>query len=87
MKMKTVLFSTAYGIYSNASPGFDYTTSYFYSLLINCDDIDPANTQQKNFYVFLTKNNAPVVSNLQGKTTFSRRLLTTFGLFLITLTR
>ncbi|XP_053376790.1 protocadherin Fat 4-like [Mercenaria mercenaria] len=68
--VKLIPGTSNYGIYSNANPNFDYDTKNQYDLTVVCSDgYKDSNTG--TFYLYLVKNQPPVIHNLQGATTLS----------------
>ena len=60
----TFCFFTAYGIYIQAFPSLSYDAVNVYDLTVACTD--SKDTVTGTFYVYVTRNNAPVFTNLQG---------------------
>jgi len=48
------------------SPGFDYTTKNSYNLEVECTDDHGAVSDPGLFTIYLKKNEAPIIHNLQG---------------------
>lgn len=53
-----------YGIYIQAYPSLSYDTVNAYTLTVACTD--SKDTVTGSFHVYITRNNAPVFTNLQG---------------------
>ncbi|XP_053376789.1 cadherin-23-like [Mercenaria mercenaria] len=68
--VKQIPATSNYGIYSNANPNFDYDTVNQYDLTVVCTD-GYKNSNTGTFYLYLVKNQPPVIHNLQGATTLS----------------
>ena len=59
-----------YGIYVDNAPNLDYNTKNTYPFTVKCNDgYKDSNTGI--FYVYIKKNQAPVVHNLQGNSILS----------------
>ncbi|XP_060568295.1 cadherin-23-like [Ruditapes philippinarum] len=62
--------TSEYGIYVDDTPNLDYNTQRSYTFTVKCNDgYKDSNTG--TFYVYLVKNQAPVIHNLQAATTIS----------------
>lgn len=57
-------FTGVYGIYIKAQPTLSYDTARQYTLTISCTDTK--DTVQGSFIVYVTRNNPPTFTNLQG---------------------
>lgn len=64
-----VLFSD-FGVYSLASPNFDYDSNSSFEVVVDCTD--SINTVSESLFVYLIKNSEPVVHNLPSKLYFRR---------------
>jgi hypothetical protein len=53
------------GIFSLASPNFDYDTTSSYEVMVDCTD--SKDTVSKSLFVYLIKNAVPLVHNLPSK--------------------
>jgi len=63
------LDSVEYAIYQDTNPGFDFDTQSNYELDVECIDDHGGVTGTsltKTLYVYLIKNQPPVITNLQG---------------------
>ncbi|XP_053376788.1 cadherin-23-like [Mercenaria mercenaria] len=68
--VKQIPGTSNFGIYSDANPNFDYDTVNQYDLTVVCTD-GYKNSNTGTFYLYLVKNQPPVIHNLQGATTLS----------------
>lgn len=59
-----VCFFVVYGIYIQAYPSLSYDSVNAYTLTVACTD--SKDTATGSFHVYITRNNAPVFTNLQG---------------------
>lgn len=59
-----VWFFVVYGIYIQAYPSLSYDSVNAYTLTVACTD--SKDTVTGFFHVYITRNNAPVFTNLQG---------------------
>ncbi|XP_069106240.1 uncharacterized protein [Argopecten irradians] len=80
-----VITGSTYGIYSILNPGFDYTTAKRYDFDTTCTDSYGSSDTSK-YYVYVTANNPPVITNLPAKTTISSTIATGTSLFTVTAT-
>lgn len=64
-----ILFSD-FGVYSLASPNFDYDSNSSFEVVVDCTD--SINTVSESLFVYLIKNSEPVVHNLPSKLYFRR---------------
>ncbi|KAL3853880.1 hypothetical protein ACJMK2_013179 [Sinanodonta woodiana] len=60
-----------YGIYSNYTPGFNYDTNSSYTLTIACSDGN--DSVRGDYSVYLTKNQAPNITNLAASVELSTK--------------
>ena len=55
-----------YAIYQNTNPAFDFVTKSNYKLDVECIDEHGGTSLTKSLFVYILKNQPPVITNLQG---------------------
>jgi len=55
-----------YAIYQDTNPAFDFATKSNYELNVECIDEHGGTSLTKTLFVYILKNQPPVITNLQG---------------------
>uniref|UniRef100_K1RFJ0 Cadherin EGF LAG seven-pass G-type receptor 3 n=1 Tax=Magallana gigas TaxID=29159 RepID=K1RFJ0_MAGGI len=67
--VKYISGTADFGVYSLASPNFDYDSNSSFEVVVDCTD--SINTASESLFVYLIKNSEPVVHNLPNVITIS----------------
>ncbi|XP_021357238.1 protocadherin Fat 4-like [Mizuhopecten yessoensis] len=79
----SIVSGTTHGIYSIANPTFNYVTTKKYQFDTTCTD-SYGSSDSGTFYVYVTANTSPTLTNLPATTTIPSTTLTGTSLFTVT---
>ncbi|KAK3589768.1 hypothetical protein CHS0354_021098 [Potamilus streckersoni] len=82
--VRQVSGTTNYGIYTNYNPGFNYDTCNSYSLTIVCND--GTDNVTGNYTVYLLRNKAPNITNLEASVSVSTTATTGTVVYIVSAT-